>query len=154
MRHLTSYKLFESSGSFDAWFKNSQVVDDNGMPLVVYHQTNEKFDKFDINKSYTHSFWFTSDKSTIERGETGANNYPGKKVIVMEVYLSIQKMAGWDEYDKYDVGELIQMGYDGIQLDDDYVVFEPNQIKSINNKTFNHKNDNIYESENSTNDQR
>jgi len=145
MRHLKTYgKLFEDAKSFESWFKNSKVVDDNGEPLVVYHQTQEKFEVFDIMQSYTHSFWFTSSKDKIDKGETGAGTRPGKDVIVMEVYLSIQKMAGWDEYEKYGVGELVQMGFDGIKLDDDYVVFEPNQIKSINNKTFDAGSDNIY----------
>jgi len=119
-----------SNPNFEKWFGDSKVVDENGEPLIVYHQTQADFKVFDINRSYTHSFWFTSDLGTIEAGETGATNHPNKPVKVMEVYLSIQNMAGWDEYDRYGVGELISRGYDGVKLDDVYVVFEPEQIKS------------------------
>jgi hypothetical protein len=54
-------------------------------------------------------------------------------------------MAGWDEYEKYGVGQLIEMGFDGIKLNDDYVVFEPNQIKSAvkNNGNYDVNNSNI-----------
>jgi len=146
MRHLKTYgKLFEDAKSFESWFKNSKVVDDNGEPLVVYHQTQEKFEVFDIMQSYTHSFWFTSSKDKIDKGETGANTRPGVPIITMPVYLSIQNMAGWDEYEKYGVGQLIGLGFDGIKLGDDYVVFEPNQIKSAvkNNGNYDPNNPNI-----------
>jgi len=145
MNYLKSYRIFESNQEFDKWFKDSKVVDESGKPLVVYHQTQSKFDTFDISLSYTHSFWFTSNRDKITKGETGATNRPNAEVIVMELYLSIQKMAGWSEYDKYGVGELIGMGFDGIKLGDDYVVFDANQIKSINNQSFDPDSDNIYE---------
>ena len=45
-------------------------------------------------------------------------------------------MAGWDEYEKYGLGELSEMGYDGIKLDDDFIVFESKQIKTINKKEY------------------
>lgn len=32
------------------WFGNSEIVDDDGNPLVVYHTTSAEFDEFDINK--------------------------------------------------------------------------------------------------------
>jgi DNA polymerase III sliding clamp (beta) subunit (PCNA family)/ribosomal protein S18 acetylase RimI-like enzyme len=133
------------NSNFKKWFGDSKAVDEKGEPLIVYHQTQEKFNEFDIQKSYTHSFWFTSNLDNILRGETGATQRPDAEVVVMEVYLSIQNMAGWDEYDKYGVGELISMGYDGIKLDDDYVVFEPTQIKSAtdNNGDYNPNNPKI-----------
>ena len=43
-------------------------------------------------------------------------------------------MAGWEEYEKYGLQEIIELGFDGIKLDDDYVIFEPTQIKSIHNE--------------------
>ena len=40
-------------------------------------------------------------------------------------------MAGWNEYEKYGLGQLYEMGYDGANLDDDYFVFNNNQIKIV-----------------------
>lgn len=42
-------------------------------------------------------------------------------------------MAGWNEYEKYGLGQLRDMGYDGAKLDDDYFVFSPKQIRIIDN---------------------
>ena len=54
--------------------------------------------------------WFTSDKSAIEAGEVGAQG----KGIIMETYLNIEKPAGWAEYDKFTIDELLGRGYDGL----------------------------------------
>ena len=117
---------------FKRWFGDSKVVDENGMPLEVYHATDDTFYTFDQNKTQDSLFWFTSNRGKIEAGETGA---AGRSKIV-PVYLSAKKLAGWEEYDKYTIDELIQQGYDGIKLDDDYVVFSSNQIKSSDQVTF------------------
>jgi hypothetical protein len=101
-------------------------VDEQGKPLVVYHGTSKAFTKFDWKKSAMGVFWFSSNKKKIEKGESGA----ASSKEIMPVYLSAKKLAGWDEYDKLTLGQLRDQGYDGIKLDDDYVVFEPNQIKS------------------------
>ncbi len=110
----------------------SKVVDENGAPLEVYHGTDDTFYTFDKNKTSDSLFWFTSDRNKIASGESGA---AGRSKIV-PYYLSAKKLAGWEEYDKYSVDELIQQGYDGIKLDDDYVVFSPNQIKSSDEVTY------------------
>ncbi|MEI6490837.1 MAG: hypothetical protein WCO16_03685 [bacterium] len=36
--------------AFKEWFGASMVVDENGEPLVLYHGSSKKFDKFDISK--------------------------------------------------------------------------------------------------------
>ena len=126
-------KVIESE-AFKKWFGDSKVVDGNGNPLVVYHQTQEKFNVFDLDKEQGFSgfFWFTSDKGKIERGETGASGASeGKKTHIIPAFLSSSKLGGWDEYDKWSTAsELIREGYDGLKLDDDYIVFAPTQIKS------------------------
>ncbi|MFV0511828.1 MAG: LPD38 domain-containing protein [Shewanella algae] len=43
MSDVTDEKAFES------WFGDSKVVTDDGKPLVVYHGTDENFDKFDVS---------------------------------------------------------------------------------------------------------
>jgi hypothetical protein len=43
-----NYKISNliNSKNFKKWFNGSQVVDENGSPLVVYHGTRNKFDSF------------------------------------------------------------------------------------------------------------
>ena len=116
---------------FKKWFGKSKVVDENGEPLVVYHGTDKQFTSFDPEKSIGGQHWFTSDKSAIESGEVGAQG----KGIIMETYLNIEKPAGWAEYDKFTIDELLGRGYDGLILPESdgtatYVAYSPEQIKS------------------------
>ena len=132
--------------AFTDAFGDTEALNDDGTPLLVHHVSTENFTVFDPDKAAMGGIiWFTSDKSKIESGETGAGLRPGKKRFVIDAHLSIKKMAGWDEYDKFGIGELKGMGYDGIKLDDDYVVFEPTQIKSAtgNNGNFDMTNPDI-----------
>lgn len=124
-----SRNIFETNDSFQRWFGNSEVVDADGNPLVVYHGTPDEFDAFDSDKTMDSAFWFTSNKDAIERGEVGASGNGN----IMAVYLSAKKLAGWNEYEKYTYDQLIRLGYDGVKLDDDFIVFSPSQIKSVDN---------------------
>ena len=122
-----------TSEAFRRWFANSVVVDTNGGPLVVYHGTDKRFSTFKAGGP-DGGIWFASNLDKIVRGESGA---AGTKYIY-PVYLRILRPAGWDEYDKYFTDQLVGMGYDGLILerdvgDTDYVVFDPRQIKSVEN---------------------
>jgi len=113
--------------SFKSWFSGSKVVDDKGNPLLVYHGTNKDFNRFSTKYGAQPIIWFSSDKNKIERGDSGA---VGRSRII-PAYLSIKKMAGWPEYQKYGLGQLYEMGFDGAKLDDDYFVFNSKQIKTV-----------------------
>jgi hypothetical protein len=113
------------TAAFQRWFGNSVVRNEDGTPKVVYHGTDKRFSTFRAGGP-DGGIWFSSDLDKIVRGESGA---AGTKYIY-PVYLRILRPAGWDEYDKYFTDELLQRGYDGLSLDDDYVVFDPRQIKS------------------------
>ena len=64
---------------FKKWFGDSEVVDDSGKPMVVYHGTRSDFDEFSPNKEGIH---FGSGSQAKMRS--------GKKII--DAYLSIQKI--------------------------------------------------------------
>jgi len=119
----------------------SKVVDENGEPLVCYHGTSKKINKFNRKYSAQGVFWFTLDDDKIKRGESGASS---AKVLI-EVFINAKNIAGWDEYNKLGLGQIKERGFDAIKLDDDYVVFEPNQIKLADgsNKTFDNTNNDI-----------
>ena len=133
--------LQTATPAFKNWFNGSQVVDENGAPLVVYHGTQKAFNTFDGNKTMDGAFWFTQDKSAIDKGETGA----AASGETIPVYLAAKKLAGWDEYEKYTHDQLIAQGYDGVKLDNDYIIFNPTQIKHAtrNNGEFNPRDPNI-----------
>lgn len=132
IKHLLREAILEPNfnDNFYRWFDGSQVVDDSGNPLICYHGTSKAFSSFNSKYSAQGVFWFTSDKNKISAGESGA----ASKDTVIPVFLSAKNLAGWDEYSKLGLGQIENMGYDGIKLDDDYIIFEPTQIKSINNK--------------------
>ena len=137
-----SVKKTNLNDNFWKWFKGSKVVDFYGNPLIVYHGTNEDFNIFDKLKADNSvglpAFYFTSDKNY-------SKEYGSK---IMPVYLKAKKLFDLSKNklpnEWYNVKtnnervELLkQQGYDGV-FDynggaTEYVVFEPNQIKSINN---------------------
>lgn len=127
-------KTFESkfteSDRFKLWFDGSKVVNLDNTPKVVYHGTGVNFRKF--NSKYAAMggiIWFTSDKSAIESGETGAAG----SGYIKELYIRMLKPAGWDEYERLTLGQLENEGYDGAILPNDNgfdgFVFNINQIR-------------------------
>ena len=83
---ITEDSLNESS--FESWFGNSVLVDDNGKPMKMYHGTNKTFDEFSkefigSNGSYEgYGFNFTPFQGR-------ASSYNNEKVI--EAYLRAEK---------------------------------------------------------------
>lgn len=121
--------------NFWKWFAGSKVVDSEGSPLVVHHGTSKKFSVFSLKKAPQKIIWFTSNKSSVEAGEVGAAGHGH----IMDLYASIKNPAGWDEYEKYGLGQLRDLGYDGAILPDPDgsitgFVFDSNQLKSVKNK--------------------
>jgi len=121
------------SDKFKNWFDGSKVVDNEGNPLIVYHGTGAKFSKFSSKKSTYGIIWFTTNKEAIERGEIGAEG----SGYIKKLYISLKNPAGWDDYDKYSLTELRELGFDGAILpnDDgtyDGFVFNTNQIRIAN----------------------
>lgn len=128
LREAISEPIFNDN--FNRWFNDSQVIDDTGKPLICYHGTSKAFSTFNRKFSAQGIFWFTLDKDKIIAGDAGA----ASRDAIMPVFLSAKNLAGWDEYSKLGLGQIKDRGYDGVKLDDDYIIFEPTQIKSINNK--------------------
>ncbi len=134
MKYIKSFENKINSEKFKEWFKDSKIVDNNGNPLIVYHGTNKIFRKFSSNHSAMGGIiWFTNNKEKIEKGEVGAAG----SGIIKELYISMKNPAGWDEYEKYTLGQLQNLGYDGCILPHDEntfdgFVFNSNQIRIKN----------------------
>lgn len=71
-----------TSKNFQEWFKDSQVVDENGDPLVVYHGTVEDFGTFKPEDDPLGRTFFSASKSV-------ASTYSQDKGVVMPTYLSL-----------------------------------------------------------------
>jgi hypothetical protein len=162
---------FSRSNSFKNWFGNSQVVDENGEPAILYHGTNQDFSEFS-----TDTIFLTPNKDT-------ANIYSRDHEMdggnVMPVYVSAKKIFDTRKYKDRKIfqdsfyrkygngGELSDnnlpdwtdaedfkeffadndLDYDGVYIQEpqgDYsiAVFEPNQIKSATGNNGNFNPDN------------
>jgi hypothetical protein len=83
---------------FQAWFGNSQVVDENGNPLVVYHGTDRSFDTFSLNfrnenqgnDQFGPGYYTTTSA-------TGASGYAsGEGANVLPLFMSLQNPIDLD----------------------------------------------------------
>lgn len=137
----------ELNDNFWNWFGDSKVVDSDGNPLVCYHATKVDFKSFSFKNALQKIIWFTSNKEDILNKSVGAAGYDFTK----DLYISMKNPAGWKEYQKYGLGQLESLGYDGALLPSNDgtfngFVFKPTQIKSIYNKgTWNSNSPNIYQ---------
>jgi len=123
--------------AFWEWFGDSQIVDAEGKPLVVYHGSKNKISQFEISAGgeYGRGIYFSADPNTawkfadFARGPGGVQIYP--------VYLSMQRpfRATREEARAKGPRKLMSEGYDGIigtapSGEVQYVVFKPEQVKS------------------------
>lgn len=114
---------------FNRYSNMNESANLNEQVYKVYHGTNQEFTKFNLKLSVQGIVWFTDSIDSIKNGEHGGN---GSKYI-MTRYITINKPAGWDEYEKYGLGQLENMGYDGVILPQgdktDYFVFSTRNIR-------------------------
>jgi hypothetical protein len=99
--------------------------------IIAFHGTGKEFERFSDEFAIGTLTWFTNQKSRILKGDVGASS----KGFIITALLDIKNPAGWDEYDKYGIDELIGLGYDGLKLEDDgqivWVTFSDKQIKIL-----------------------
>lgn len=151
---------------FQKWFEGSKVTDESGNPLIVYHGTNEDFETFDIDRQkggqLGKGFYFTPSYEYAKSVKKDAKVIP--VYLSMKNPLVINKGEVWTSTLLKNIPEAKNLktredilqavkdkGYDGYiwnknNGDIEYVVFNPNQIKSVDNLgTFSTESDNIYE---------
>ena len=88
----------------------------------VYHGTSKNFRIF--KTLFGRAIWFSEDRDKILRGDAGAQGISK----ILSVFLSAHKVAGWKEYDKLGEYEMVRE-FDSVKLDDDWIVYSPEQIK-------------------------
>jgi hypothetical protein len=107
------------------WYKIAQVS-------VLWHISNAKFNRFDPSMTAQGIIWFSKDKEDLINNLHGASINNRKPVYLYQCRVDAHNMAGWEEYDKYGIGQLISMGYDAIDLDDDVAVLNQDIITILN----------------------
>lgn len=103
------------------------IFESSDSKILAYHGTNSLFNRFNPDRTQDSLFWFSTNKDKIITGNSGAT---GSKYI-MTCLLNIKNPAGWNEYEMLNVDQLIVLGYDSVKLDDDYIVFNPDNIQII-----------------------
>jgi len=104
-------------------YKTSQA-----QTLKLWHISNLKFNKF--NKEFLPQgiVWFSKDKEDLINTLHGASINSKKPIYLYECEIKVDKIAGWDEYEKYTLSELVSMGYDSILLDNDMAIMNLKNI--------------------------
>lgn len=149
---------------FKEWFGNSKVVDENGEPLLVYHQSRSKFDTFrESNTGLFFSEYYYQTPLYKAKGIEAYNTLP--------VFLSLQKPYISDNAGIYKNKQGVRkikeenLDYDGIITKipeslfgkivdresgvpiktEEIIAFRPNQVKSLFNQgDFSTANHSIY----------
>lgn len=160
------------NNNFKKWFGNSKVVDENGKPLAVYHGWNKEFEEFilqDKDVKGVKCAFFSSDVNTAASYSEFGNvrdfylrienpliydanfsqYYIGKDSNHIMVALNKAKKGNYDgviiKNIRDDSYQEYEEGYE-IPYSTTYIVFNPNQIKSVkNNGNWSLEADNINE---------
>lgn len=141
--------------NFFKWFGDSKIVDSNNQPMVMYHRSrcHELFNEFRlenvdknpynvhygiyfVNANYSHSISYIAD---------GLEYYVFLKIVNPfyiydfnhQPYDMLGQMLVFIDVSKPYCEDLKSKGYDGIIIRsnhyDQYVAFDPSQIKSVEN---------------------
>ena len=95
--------------------------------IIAYHASNKPIKVFNPKMGAQGVIWFSTDKDSLLAGNKGA----ASRDYLMTVELTLNKIAGWSEYDKLGLGQIHDMGFNAIKLDDDYIMFNPKDIKIL-----------------------
>ena len=112
--------------------RRSNPTPPTGGTFTAYHGTSKRLKRLDPSKGAQHVVWFSGDRETIERGESGAES----AAYILELLVTMKHPAGWREYDQLVLDELVSRGYDGAILPRgdsfDGFVFDGSQIEIVN----------------------
>jgi hypothetical protein len=99
----------EMGDGLKKWFNGSQVVDDHGEPLLVYHGSHEE-GLTEISKMQTcYGLFFSPDMDT-------AGYYAGDDCCIYKAYLKVKNLADFDDDLVFDaVASAAFGGYEGKQ---------------------------------------
>jgi hypothetical protein len=144
----------QAKENFNKWFKGSQIVDEAGEPLVVYHGTNADFDAFDTPLNMQRIFTTTDKDFASKYGQKNIELYANSK---KPLKVDFNGKNAFDEIDFDgktfdDIEDLANyarnQGYDSLfannvkdigtrvskpSINNEVIVFDPTQLKSVKN---------------------
>nr|DAR46956.1 MAG TPA: PolyVal ADP-Ribosyltransferase [Caudoviricetes sp.] len=123
---------------FKRWFMDSKVVDEEGKPLVVYHGTDAEFNVFDMSKGRANMDIQGAFFSPYELDAQGYGENVGAYYLSIQnpadegtAYKALNRFKGQNNAGIKAREYLQKQGYDGVYNGyDEYIAFEPTQIKS------------------------
>ena len=165
---LSAIKEWKEKGTdskyFKKWFGDSVVKHStNDKPIVVYHSSNSEFNQFEPQGSvdFPNAVYFSSSKAV---SKTYGDKLYSCYLKIENPYIVDADGSSYNDFYDHLVGDMdyaVRNGYDGVivrnirdswgqfgkggRKADTYIVFNPEQIKSVDNRgTFNENNPNIY----------
>jgi hypothetical protein len=97
------------NNDFWNWFKNSEVVDKSGNPLIVNHGSkNKDFNQFSITNDIGFHFAVSKNIAKDMSGKYTDDNYSTHDIEPLNVYLSIQKLGGLPDLEFWRKNDLIK----------------------------------------------
>ncbi len=123
---------------------DTKVVDEDGYPMVVYHGTTEDFNVFDKTKGRAN---MDIQGMFFSPWDLDAKGYgPNVRVFFLDINKPANESAGYEALKKFQGQNnagvkareyLVSLGYDGVNNEDqEFIAFEPNQIKSADAVTY------------------
>jgi hypothetical protein len=101
------------------------------VPGTLYHISNNLFQRFDAEFLAQGIVYFAKSRDELLASGHGADANFAKPVYLYTCTTSASHPASWDEFDRYSVDELESQGYDSLDLDDDFVVFDPEKVEIV-----------------------
>jgi hypothetical protein len=101
------------------------------VPGVLYHISNNQFQQFDAEFLAQGVVYFAKSRDDLLSGGHGADANFTKPVYLYTCTTGARHPAGYDEFDRYSIDELESQGYDSLDLDEDFVVFDPEKIEIV-----------------------
>jgi hypothetical protein len=101
---------------------------------TLWHISNERFSRFNTKMTAQGIIWFAEDADSLQKDLHGASINSRRPVYLYKCAVTMGKTAGWMEYEKYGIGELRNMGYDSIALDDDVAVLSSKSVRILEAK--------------------
>lgn len=165
---LSAIKEWKEKGTdskyFKKWFGDSVIKHStNDKPIVVYHSSNSEFNQFEPQGSvdFPNAVYFSSSKAV---SKTYGDKLYSCYLKIENPYIVDADGSSYNDFYDHLVGDMdyaVRNGYDGVivrnirdswgqfgkggRKADTYIVFNPEQIKSVNNQgTFDENNPNIY----------
>jgi hypothetical protein len=122
----------QAADNFARWFEGSQVVDENGQPLKLYHGTRANFDTFDLGKSGQSNggiskigVWMTPEEQIAK--EFSNTWYGGDNPRVMQMYVDMKNPKVYKSVDNTKALKKIESDIDNVN----------NKMQKINSKLSN-----------------